>query len=177
MKCLDMFKKAALPLLAAVLVLGAAAGNSSSYFTTYATAQGGETVRLHDVHVEVEDSVTLNTKNITVRNNGEAPCYVRAKAIMASAADLPPISYSGEGWTPGGDGYYYYAGILNVGQSAPTLNAELDLPDGQPLEKPIPKDAEYNVQVVAECTKVLFDSNGDPIPNGPDYVGWTLKEG
>lgn len=177
MRVLDKIKQMALPALAAVLVLSAAAGSSSSYFTTYVTAQGSETVRLRDVRVEVDDTVDANVKNITVRNTGDAPCYVRAKAIQASSVQIP-ISYSGEGWSTAADseGYYYYGSVLQPGEEAPTLYAAINLPTSG-TEKPIPAGTEFNVQVVTECTKVLYDETGAPLPNGPDYEGWSLREG
>lgn len=177
MRVLDKIRRMALPALAAVLVLGASAGNSSSYFTTYVTAQGSETVRLRDVRVEVNDTVEVNTKNIAVHNTGEAPCYVRAKAIQAGTVQVP-ITYAGDGWTtaPDSSGYYYYMSILEPGALAPTLYATINLPTSG-TEKPIPEGTEFNVQVVTECTKVLHDEAGTPLPNGPDYAGWTLREG
>lgn len=179
MRILDKIKHAALPALAAVLVLGAAAGNSSSYFTTYVTARGGETVALRDVHVEVNDRWEGSAKNITVRNSGtpgvDGPCYVRAKGIQASTME-PAITYSGEGWFDGGDGWYYYSGILEPGQTAGVLYAQLSMPP-QPGEKPIPSGTEFNVTVVTECAKIFYDEAGNAKPNGPSYEGWTLKEG
>ncbi len=179
MRVLDKIKHAALPLLAAVLVLGAAAGNSSSYFTTYVTANGSGTVHLRDVHVDVDDSWEGSAKNITVRNSGtpgkDGPCYVRAKAIQASTMETQ-ITYSGVGWDDGGDGWYYYSGILQPGQAANPLTANLSMPP-KPGEKPIPEGTEFNVTVITECAKIFYDANGDPIPNGPYYDGWNLEEG
>ena len=177
MKHIDKLKRAVLPVLAAVLVLGASAGSAGSYFTTYVTAQGGHELHLRDVHVDVEDTVVGTTKSITVSNTGEVPCYVRAKAIQASTNDVP-IDYSGSdvGWFDGGDGYWYYSGIVEPGDTAPVLKAEIKLPTSSP-ERPIPEGTTFNVTVITECAKIFYDEAGNAKPNGPTYEGWTLKEG
>lgn len=178
MKHLDKLKKAALPALAAVLVLGAAAGSSSSYFTTYVTAQGGYPLQLRDVRVDVDDTMSGNTKQITVRNTTDEPCYVRARVIQASTAEaVTPIAYAGEGWFDGGDGYWYYGDILaGAGDAAAQLRATIELPKSS-AEKPIPEGTTFNVTVIAECAKILYNADGTPQANGPAYPGWTLREG
>ena len=173
MKRLDKMKKAVLPALAAVLVLGAAATNSSSYFTTYVTARGGYTLELRDVRVDVDDTMDGNTKQITVRNVTEEPCYVRVKVIQSSAVETA-IEYSGADWFDGGDGYWYYTPILPGNGTAAQLNAKITLPESS-AEKPIPEGTTFNVTVIAECTKVLYDEDGSAQANGPEYEGWTLK--
>lgn len=178
MKHLDKLKKAALPLLAAVLVLGAAAGDSSSYFTTYVTAEGGYTLRLRDARVDVDDTMDGNTKQITVANVTDEPCYVRARVLQASTVQaVTPITYAGEGWFDGGDGYWYYSDILTgTGDTAAQLRAAIDLPQSS-AERPIPEGTTFNVTVIAECAKILYNADGTAMANGPAYPGWTLREG
>ena len=173
MKRLDKMKKAVLPALAAVLVLGAAATNSSSYFTTYVTARGGYPLALHDVQVDVDDTMDGNTKQITVRNVTDEPCYVRVRVIQSSAVETA-IKYGGAGWSDGGDGYWYYDAILPGRGAAELLEATITLPESS-TEKPIPEGTTFNVTVIAECTKVLYDADGSAQANGPSYAGWTLK--
>lgn len=170
-----IMKKAALPVLAAALVLGAAAGPSASYFTTYVTAQGGETVYLYDVRVTPHETVDANTKTITVENTGAVECYARVR--VAASVDVP-VAYAGEGWTDGGDGYWYYGAILQPGETSGELKAQITLPTSGP-EKPIPDGTVVNVVVLSECAKVFYEDSGMPKPNGPDYEGWdlTAKEG
>lgn len=175
MKGLKWLNRAALPALAAALVLGAAAGSSSSYFTTYVTAQGGHTLQLHDVYIIPHEHVDANVKDITVENVGETECWVRARAIAPEGLELRgvEIAYSGEGWRFNEtDGWWYYAEPIQPGASTPTLKASITLPQKDDLN-PIPEGAELNVVVVTECTKVLYDDNGAP------YADWALmaKEG
>lgn len=178
MRTLSLIKKAAAPLLAAVMVLCAAVGPSASYFTTYVTAEGGYTLRLRDVRVIPHEEVDFNVKSITIQNIGRAgdpACYVRARVVSGSQV---PVTLSGAGWSQAGDGYWYYSGVLQPGESTGVLRAEIALPEPQQTS-PIPEGTTIDVVVLSECAKVLYDDAGAPKPNGPDYEGWSLtaKEG
>lgn len=176
MKTLRIVKQAAAPVLAAAMVLcAAAAGPAESYFTTYVSAQGYETVRLNHPDVIPHEEVDANVKNISVQNTGEDDCYVRVRVV---SSDQVPVTYAGANWTDGGDGYWYYEDVLAPNATTGVLAATINLPTNSP-EKPIPESTTINVVVVTECTKVLYDENGEARPNGPAYIGWTLtaKEG
>lgn len=183
MKMQSIVKKAALPVLAAALVLGAAAGPSAGYFTTYVTAQGSELLRLYDVRVDVDDNAVGDVKSITVANATDEPCYVRVKVIQSSTSEAElPISYAGDGWFEGGDGYWYYGDILTGidpdtdTDEAAMLQATVNLPESS-AERPLPEGTTFNVTVIAECAKILYNTDGTAQANGPAYLGWTLREG
>ena len=76
--------------LALVLVLGAAIGSASAYFTTYAEAKGGYTVEYGQETVEWFSDWT---KHISVQNKATAssPVFVRARAVWSSEYT---VSYS-----------------------------------------------------------------------------------
>ncbi len=171
MKMQGLWKKAAMPVLAAVMVLSAAAVPAESYFTTYVTAQGGYTLQLHDVEIIPHEQVQTNVKNISVENTGNIDCYVRARAVSGGEV---PVSYAGAGWFDGGDGYWYYDGVVEPGATSGVLQATITLPMGTE-EKPIPEGTTVNVVVVTEGAKVFKDDEGTPKPNGPAYEGWALK--
>ena len=175
MKTLRIAKQAAAPLLAAALVLGAATGPSAAYFTTYVTAQGGYTLHLSQRKVIPHEEVDANVKSISVQNTGEQECYVRVRVVSGQQV---PVSYSGAGWSDGGDGYWYYGDALAPNAVTGVLAASIHLPAASP-EKPIPQGTTLNVVVVSECAPVLYDEAGAARPNGPAYMGWTLtaKEG
>lgn len=176
MKTLRMIKAAAAPMLAAAMVMSAAAaGPAESYFTTYVSAQGYETVHLHNSNVIPHEDVDANVKNISVQNTGEDECYVRVRVV---SSDQVPVAYAGAGWTDGGDGYWYYDDVLAPNAITGVLAATITLPTSS-TEKPIPESTTVNVVVVTECAKVLYDDDGEARPNGPAYMGWTLtaKEG
>lgn len=146
-----------LSVLALVLVVSAGAGESLSYFTTYVTAEGGYTIELHDVDTHIEETFDGGTKHINIRNIGEGDCYVRARIF---SGDFVELAISGEGWSDGGDGYWYYAGIVHPGEAAAQLDARVT--PGTEVKQ------DYNVIVVAECTPVQFDVDGQP------FADWTL---
>ncbi len=170
MKTLRFVKQAAAPLLAAVMVLGAWVGPSASYFTTYVTAEGGYTLELSQRKVLTHEEVDANVKNISVQNVGEQECYARVRVV---ASDPVAVTYSGSGWSDGGDGYWYYAGPLQPGELTGVLAAAINLPTESP-ERPIPEGTELNVVVVSECAPVLYDDSGAAKGNGPAYEGWAL---
>lgn len=175
MKTLRFLKHAAAPLLAAVMVLGAAVGPSASYFTTYVTAEGGHVLHLQQRRVKTHEEVDANVKNISVENVGEQECFAR---VLVVASDPTAVAYAGDGWSDGGDGYWYYAMPLQPGELSGVLKASILLPTSSP-DRPIPEGTELNVVVVSECAPVLYDDSGAAKPNGPAYEGWalTVKEG
>lgn len=67
---------------------------------------------------------------------------------------------SGEGWTLGEDGYYYYKDMIPAGGStANELLVKIDNMDSK---------EDFNVVVIQECAPVLYDENGNP------YANWDM---
>ncbi len=149
-----------LAMVAIILCLGAGVGSAMAYFTTYARAEGGYTIKLGD-RTEFREEFSDWTKHVVVTSNPDSqPVYVRARAFSGSDYVLEYSDESGM-WTPGEDGYYYYNGILAGGESTPELLVHIS---------GIPEDAEagdsFNVVVIYETTPVLYDENGNP------YADW-----
>ena len=167
MKNAGKLKTALLTCAAAALVLGGSLGTSMSYFTTYATAKGQKELHLTIPKTDIEEHFEGTTKQVTVRNTEDAPCYVRV--MVFSPIDC---TIEGDGWRPDSDGYYYYANVLeNEGDAASVLNV-----------KPISLDGvteDFEIEVVVEAAPVFYetDENGNTerLPNGPDYKGWNLE--
>jgi hypothetical protein len=65
------------------------------------------------------------------------------------------LDYSGDNWSDGGDGYWYYNGYIGNGESTTVLNVEI---------KNIPAEVKagdnFNVVVIYETTPVQYDSDG-----------------
>jgi hypothetical protein len=145
-------QKCAVLTMAAVgtlLVSGLTIPHSLAYFTTYVTAQGGYTLNLGSTNTEIEEDYYEGSKHIQVENQGEKECYVRAKAF---AGQLVTLSYSGEGWSQGADGYWYYSEIVPAGGKTGELVVSIQPVDGLAQD--------YDVIVVQECAPVLYDENG-----------------
>lgn len=143
-----------LALAAALTVVSAGIGKTWSYFTAYAEAAGGYTIRLGD-RTEITEKFSGWTKQVTITSDeGSEPVYVRAKAFCGSQYS---IMYSGEGWTLNSDGYYYYDSIVYGGGAAAVLNLKIE---GIPQD---PEEEErFNVVVIYESVPVRYHQDGTP---------------
>lgn len=153
--------KKSLCLAAAALTLtaGISAGTAMAYFTTYTEASGGVTLNMGFSETIPKEDFSNWTKHVSVENTGDYDCYVRAKALAGSKyQDGLQYSDSDGKWTPGEDGYYYYSDLIAPGESTSVLDIRIDSKES---------DASFNVVVVQESTKVLYNENNEP------YADWT----
>lgn len=143
---------------ACILVAGATAGSAMAYFTTYAEAEGSQTLSLGMTTTIPDEEVSNWTKHIRVQNTGDYSCYVRVKVFAGSQLE-GRLSFSDESgkWTPGADEYYYYSDIVAPGASSDEMKIKIDSTG---------LDQDFNIIVVQECTPVLYDENGNP------YADW-----
>ncbi len=152
-------KKLALFCLILSLILSASIQMTSAYFTTFAEAKGGYAIHLGDT--EVEEEFYDWTKHVVITSSEDAqPIYVRAIALAGSEYQL---TYSGDGWTLGDDGYYYYDQILYAGEQTTELLVRIDNIPEDPAE-----NESFNVVVLYESTPVQYDDDGNP------YADWGL---
>lgn len=154
--------KKSLCLAAAALTLtaGISAGSAMAYFTTYAEAAGGVTLDMGFTETKPKEEFSNWTKRLSVENTGDYECFVRVKAL-AGEKYMSSLTYSDEDnkWQPGADGYYYYADPVAPGAITSELHIRIN--DVQEEEE------SFNVVVVQECTKVLYDADNNP------YADWT----
>ena len=141
-------RKIILPALAVILVIGLAVGTAIAYFTAHTEATGSVPVAL-GAKTEIEESIKDLDKVITIRNKGPESVWVRAKAYSAYE-----LTYKGEGWSEGEDDFYVYGDIVEAGQTADTLTVSITAPTDEVTE-------EFNVIVIYECTKVMYDDEGN----------------
>ena len=145
--------KKSLCLAAAALTLtaGISAGTAMAYFTTYTEASGGVTLNMGFSETIPKEDFSNWTKHVSVENTGDYDCYVRVKALAGSKyQDGLQYSDSDGKWTPGEDGYYYYSDLIAPGESTSVLDIRIDSKES---------DASFNVVVVQESTKVLYNEN------------------
>ena len=147
-------RKIILPALAVFLVIGLAVGTAIAYFTAHTEATGSVPVAL-GAKTEIEESIKDLDKVITISNKGPEAVWVRAKAYSAYE-----LTYKGEGWSEGEDDFYVYGDIVEAGQTADTLTVSITAPADEVTE-------EFNVIVVYECTKVMYDDDGNLLD--PDW--------
>lgn len=155
-----MRKKTTLLIAIAVvmIVAGASIAPVKAYFTHHMKAVGTVEVNLGD-KTQLHEDVDGWNKSVTIESHGPESVYVRVKAFASE--DLT-LSYSGNGWSIGDQGYYYYSEILDAGMTSSPLkvaisNVPADAKDGDSL----------NVSIIYECTKVQYDENGEPL--APDW--------
>ena len=167
--------------VAVMMVAGATMGTAWAYFTTYASAKGGHTLKLGHWETVQEYFKNWNKRvDIEIEPNSK-PVYVRAKAFCAdydltySDNELDPSETDSEenhkNWVLGDDGWMYYQKILkpgtaNDGSSVPATADPLyvriaNVPLTE-MEGAKEGDA-FNVIIVYETAEVQYDSNGNEI--------------
>ena len=149
---------------AVALILATTLPNAFAYFYTYARAAGGYTIQLGDKTTITEPKVENWTKHIVVESEPDSqPVYVRVKAFAGNKYSL---TYGCGKDTEGNpywkkkekdDGYFYYTGILQGGQSTEEMWVKIEnIPTGA-------KEGDsFNVVVIYETTPVIYDENGQP---------------
>jgi len=148
---------------AAVLLVAASAKPAFAYFTKSVSASGQQTLDL-GYSQELIETYDDGVKNVVITNTDDMPVYVRVTAFAPESYNL---EYSGDAnWTPGSDGYYYYALPLDPASDAydtdstTTLDITIRIPEGS--------TESFDVVVVYEAVPVSYDEDGNP------YADWTL---
>lgn len=155
-------KQLFLLLTAFVMVVFATVGTSLAYFTTYATAKGGYPIHM-GYQTELHESFSAMTKHVSISAAEDSqPVYVRAMAFAGSEFTL---TFSGEGWSKGSDGFYYYDSVLPGGETTAELKVKVGVPEGKVYEE----GETFNVVVIYESIPALYDETGAP------YADWTQK--
>ncbi len=174
-----LFKKGlCLGAAALCLTAGLNVGKAMAYFTTYARSEGTAAVAFDFPHVDVEETVTNLTKHIVVVNTGEYDCFVRVKVLAGEKYQDQLAFTGGDVWGERQeDGYFYYHKILRAQGTEPesdtkttVLDAAIAIkdPTGSAITGGVASEAEkdglkeFNIIVVAECTPVFYDSDGNP---------------
>lgn len=159
------------------LAAGISAGSASAYFTTYATARGGHTIRLGN-RSQVREEFSQWTKHISLENTGDTESYVRVKVFAGSMYGL---EYGGSAlWSEGEDGYWYYEEILPAGAATDVLDVQITLPTvTDEAGNQIAYTEDFNVVVIQECTAVRYREDGTPyadwdavLDSGSDRYEW-----
>jgi hypothetical protein len=154
--------------VASALVLGMIGPQSIlAYFTTHAEARGVQSISLY-YETEIKEKVEGKNKLVQIESTDDSiPLYVRVKAFSEYQVSYEDKTGS---WLPGDNGYYYYQGILEGGQTTPAINVSITT--GQ-----IPADVEtgdtFDIIVVYEVMPVVYELIGGELkPNVERYSGY-----
>jgi hypothetical protein len=165
--------KLLLTILAVIMAAGMVIAPALAYFTTTAEASGTAVIALADQTKIEEPDVDVNetewVKHVVITNEGPADCFVRAKAFAGGELTL---NCGGDGWSDGGDGYWYYGAkgsetILKAGED--TAELKVTITGISEITKEKMEGDGLNVAVVYESTKVLYKEDGTP-----DDADWNL---
>ena len=163
-----MKNKKFLLVAAALLVIGAASVKPAvAYFTDTQKANGEYTISLGDSPVTPTEEVQGMTKIITVTNTGDYDVFVRVKAIHASNIS-DSLNSEASGWTKNGD-YYYYASSLAKGEDASPLSIDIN------VEQEIADVDTFNVVIIEEATKAIYDAEGNPSADWSDEANKVMS--
>ena len=155
-------KPVVLAAAALVLTASAFADDAMAYFTTYSSATGSVTMDLGFTETVPEEEVDAEGKHVRIANVGDYDCFVRVKIFSVIEVGYEPS----EGWTQGSDGYWYYEPVLAAGETTPELLITYELPDASEEGG----TDEFDIIVVQECTPVVYDEAGNPIPDWDNVI-------
>lgn len=165
--------KLAVPALAAGMILTAAAGSAWAYFTTYTSAAGGYAIDLSD-ETEIVETYSDHTKHLVVSNDSGQAVYVRARAF---SGEQYALTYTGENWQQGTDGYWYYGaalpGIVTAEDGTVTVSKTSQLDVRIAFPEGAEEGDDCNVVVIYESIPVQYDANGNLI--APQDADWSVE--
>ena len=144
------------------LILASSIAPAFAYFSTYERALGGYTIHLGD-YEEITEDYDNWVKHVQIKNKDNSTEYVYVRFTAFSGSQTPLQYSAGPEWTPGGDGYYYYATPLAPGESTSNIDVMINgFPKGiDPMS--------FNVVVYYECAPVRYHEDGTP------YADWTQE--
>lgn len=160
---------------AAVAIAGAHVAPSWAYFTANSEAEGGLTIQVEPT-TSIDETVEGGAKHVTISNsaNSAVPVFVRAR-VFANAEYLANGTPSGEGWTRGSDGYWYYTSPVEPGATTNELLVQVAWPDFDGEGEAVDHTGEnFNIIVVYEATPVQYDNDGNLVDPMSSACDWDL---
>ena len=159
-------KKMVIAAATLAMIAAASVGPAMAYFTATDSASGLAYVNLGDTELtpnEEFDDTAKTVKVITVENTGSYDVWVRVKVF--SAVGITPVL--GERWSEAdSEGYYVYKDVVKAGETTDAIKFKVNLPTEGVTEASQP---EYNVIIVEEATRALYDEKGNP---DRDEIKW-----
>ncbi|QFJ53600.1 hypothetical protein [Pseudobutyrivibrio xylanivorans] len=151
---------------AAAIVLSISAVRPAiAYFTDTVETSGKFDLKIGDGKPGIDEKVEGMTKSITIKNTGDYDIFVRAKAIAPETCTLTP--QLAEGWSKGDGDFYYYSKPVSPGEATET-ELKIHITSNS--------DYDFNVVIVQEATKVLYDEAGNPSADWNAKISRTQQE-
>ena len=153
--------KAKAIIVAAILLVTAIVGATVAYLAdkTPSLSNSFQPVAVTCLVQETYDSATKTKTDVSVKNTGDIPAYVRATVVVTWVSEsgttyggAPELGtdyvaeFSADGWIKGTDGFYYCASPVGVGASTPVL-----LKTASPVEGKAPDGYVLSVQIIASA--------------------------
>lgn len=145
-----------LSFLAVVLTLTTLAGSTLALLTKTTAPVENSFSLASGPAPDIEESFDGTVKqNVTVKNTGDTPCYLRAAVIItlrdelgntlaqpaAAGTDYSILYAQNNGWFQSSDGFWYYADPVAPGDSTPALIQSCSPMNGAALEVTIVSQA------------------------------------
>ena len=137
-----------------LIISAVAVKPTMAYFTDTTKAEGSFQIKIGDGDPEIHEEVVEMTKKITIKNTGDYPIFVRAKAIYPDDCTIT-FEPTG-GWSDGKDGYYYYKDPVGPKESTPA-----DTPLTLKITRAETSKGDFNVVIIQEATRVSYDEKGN----------------
>lgn len=157
-------------ILAIVLILCAAVKPALAYFTDRDWADGAIPLTLHG-KTEIQDSYKDYIKTISIQNTEGRAVWIRLRIVAGVTYRDKLVLTPGNGWSDGGDGYWYYGSPVPAGGN--TTDFLVDISN-------IPRDdldiseQSFNIAAIYESTPVQYNTDGSTIGTGKT-ADWSIK--
>lgn len=157
-----------LSLLALALILCTVISPTLAYFTDQDQATGAIPISLSG-KTEIRDSYDELIKTVAIENTKGRDVWIRmVVAVGETYIDYGYVDITyGDGWTDGGDGYWYYGSPVSAGSA--TSNVIVDI-SKIPTKDLDPAWTEFNVAVLYETTPVQYKADGTTQPANWDII-------
>lgn len=149
--------------VALLLILTVGIGVTSAYFTDYESARGGAVIDLRG-QTELTEEVKDGNKEVSISNTGDTDMIVRVM-IYGDTGRISNIT--GNGWSKGADGAYYYDKVLHKGESTSKLTVNVSTGSSD--------TDDFEVIVVHEGSRAVYDGTAEPGAEGQKLAapeGW-----
>lgn len=121
-------------LLAVCLLVVIGAGATIAYYSAYTQALTN-TFSGSDIDTDIEENNDPNingSKVPSIKNTGASECIVRMRVNISPENAGVVLNYDTTNWKAGGDGFYYYQGVLPVDGKTEALFTQVTLNNGVP---------------------------------------------